>query len=405
MKVPTVGESITEGRLITWFKEDGAIVQPDEPLFELETDKITMEVQSECSGKLHVLVPADTDVEIGQTVGFVEDAEAVATPQKTERESTEPTQTERAGSAPAQADRTRRQSSSVNELRLSPTVRRLVAENELDPRDLTGTGRGGRLTKKDVLTHVAEKSSARSSDADKDDGSGDGRQTRRQMSPLRQRVAQRLLSAQHEAAILTTFNEVDMTQVMRLRHQHQENFSKRYGIKLGIMSFFVKAVVDGLKAVPALNARIEGSEIVTNHFFDISIAVSTEKGLVVPVLREADQLAFSEIENQIADLAKRANAGRLELSELVGGCFTISNGGVFGSLLSTPILNPPQGGILGLHTIKKRAVVVNDQIEIRPMMYLALSYDHRLIDGREAVTFLRRVVECIESPERILIGV
>jgi 2-oxoglutarate dehydrogenase E2 component (dihydrolipoamide succinyltransferase) len=318
---------------------------------------------------------------------------------------------------------------------LSPAVRRLVHESGIDPGAVTATGPGGRIVKGDVLRLLDEQARATGSTAPSPSSNlasppasssleppstpqvsgapapvvrpraAGERETRRKMSTIRQRIAERMVAVQHQAAILTTFNEADLSHVMGLRERHREPFEQRHGVRLGMMSFFVKAVVDALHAVPALNARIDGDEIVEQHYFDIGVAVGTERGLIVPVLRDCDRLGFAAIEKAIADFAARARARTITLEELGGGCFTISNGGVYGSLLSTPILNPPQSGILGLHAVKKRPVVVGEQIVIRPMMYLAVSYDHRLVDGQEAVRFLKRVVDCIESPERLMLEV
>ena len=316
------------------------------------------------------------------------------------------------------------------DLPLSPAVRRLVHESGIDPAAVAGTGPGGRIVKGDVLQMLADREQAEASsspipsrpETPPTDPSAralhsptprsapeapavERHETRRKMSMIRQRIAERMVLAQQQAAILTTFNEADLSHVLELRERHRDSFEKRHGIRLGMMSFFVKAVVDALQAVPALNARIDGDEIVDQHYYDIGVAVGTERGLIVPVLRGCDRLGFAAIEQAIADFAARARGRTITLEELGGGCFTISNGGVYGSLLSTPILNPPQSGILGLHAVKKRPVVVGEQIVIRPMMYLALSYDHRLVDGQEAVRFLKRVVECIESPERLMLEV
>jgi 2-oxoglutarate dehydrogenase E2 component (dihydrolipoamide succinyltransferase) len=306
---------------------------------------------------------------------------------------------------------------------LSPAVRRMVEEFQLNPDAITGTGREGRITKEDVVRHleslkavpaqparVAPKApppavpSPAAGPTSTTPLPGE-RETRKPMSPLRQRIAERLLEAKQTTAMLTTFNEADMTNVFALRAKHKQAFKEKHDINLGFMSFFVKACVDALQAVPQLNARIEGNDIVENHYYDIGVAISSDKGLVVPVVRDADRLSFAGVEIAIADLAERVRAKKITLADLSGAVFTISNGGVFGSLLSTPILNPPQSGILGMHAIKKRPVVVEDEIVIRPMMYLAMSYDHRVVDGREAVTFLKRIVECIENPERMMLEV
>jgi len=415
VKIPEVGESITEGFLAEWSQPDGSVVAVEDPLLVLETDKITMTVNAEHSGKLKIMVPEGETVEVGQVVATIDtDVAAAAAPTQE--------------SAPAPAPEAEKGAPTVSpeppaqpadHSGLSPAVQRLVLEHQLDPATIEGTGKGGRILKGDVIRHLearpADTATPVSSEAPKAAeperprpqpvALPDQRQTRRPMSRLRQRLAERLVEVQQTAAILTTFNEADMSRVMALRSEYKEEFKKKHEIGLGFMSFFVKATVDALKAVPAINAYIDGEEIVTNHYFDIGVAVSTDKGLVVPVVRDADRLTMAEIEMSIADLARRAQERRLELSDLTGAVFTISNGGVFGSLLSTPILNPPGSAILGMHTIQKRPVAVGDEIAIRPMMYLAMSYDHRIIDGREAVTFLKRICECIEDPERMLLEI
>jgi 2-oxoglutarate dehydrogenase E2 component (dihydrolipoamide succinyltransferase) len=403
IKVPEVGESITEGVLVAWSAEDGQQVAMDDPLFELETDKITLTVQAVAAGRLSVGVPAGEKVRVGQVVGTIDtDAAATKAPQPPARPA--PAEATPAEAAPALGPADHAEA-------LSPAVRRLVAEHQLDPGQISASGKGGRLTKEDVLRHL-ERGAAPPAEAPPapapapapaaKPADGAGRQeTRRPMSSLRQRIAERLVAAQHTAAMLTTFNEADMSQVIALRERHRDDFEKRHGVRLGFMSFFVRAALEALRELPVVNSRIDGESIVEPQYHDIGVAVATDFGLVVPVIRDADRLSFAEIERVIADFARRARDRKLELNELVGGTFTISNGGVYGSLLSTPILNPPQSGILGLHAIKKRPVVVDDQIAIRPMMYLAMSYDHRLVDGRDAVTFLKKIVECIEHPERI----
>ena len=306
---------------------------------------------------------------------------------------------------------------------LSPAVRRMVEEFQLDPGTIAGTGKDGRITKEDVVRHLEQTRAPAAQAAPTAPKAAPPavpapaaappaaaprageRETRKPMSPLRQRIAERLLEAKQTTAMLTTFNEADMTNVFALRAKHKQAFKEKHDISLGFMSFFVKASVDALQTVPQLNARIEGNDIVENHYYDIGVAISSDKGLVVPVVRDADRLSFAGVELAIADLAERVRTKKITLADLSGAVFTISNGGVFGSLLSTPILNPPQSGILGMHAIKKRPVVVNDEIVIRPMMYLAMSYDHRVVDGREAVTFLKRIVECIENPERMMLEV
>jgi 2-oxoglutarate dehydrogenase E2 component (dihydrolipoamide succinyltransferase) len=415
VKIPEVGESITEGFLAEWLQPDGAMVAVEDPLLVLETDKITMNVNAEHAGRLQILVAEGETVEVGQVVAAIDPEAPKAA---TAAQKSAPTPPPTAQEEPAAPETTEPTPSHGG---LSPAVQRLVLEHDLDPAALQGTGKGGRILKGDVIRYLeslpadeetAEPKPPSAQPAPETEQSRpqpvalpDQRQTRAPMSRLRQRLAERLVEVQQNAAILTTFNETDMSRVMALRSEYKEEFKKRHQIGLGFMSFFVKATVDALKAVPEVNAFIEGDEVITNHYYDIGVAVSTDKGLVVPVVRGADRLTMAEIEASIADLAQRAQDRRLELSDLSGAVFTISNGGVFGSLLSTPILNPPGSAILGMHTIQKRPIAVGDEIAIRPMMYLALSYDHRLIDGREAVTFLKRIAECIENPERMLLEI
>jgi 2-oxoglutarate dehydrogenase E2 component (dihydrolipoamide succinyltransferase) len=410
VKIPEVGESITEGFLAEWSQPDGAVVEVEDPLLVLETDKITMTVNAEHSGKLTIMVAEGETVEVGQVVATIDTdvTETAAAPEPVDEIPADVVQS----TAPAPA-------AAAGHKGLSPAVQRLVLEHQLDPVTIDGTGKGGRILKSDVIRHLearpadtpAPAPSAASTIAEPERprpqpvALPDQRQTRAPMSRLRQRLAERLVEVQQTAAILTTFNEADMSRVMALRAEYKEEFKKKHEISLGFMSFFVKATVNALKTVPMVNAYIDGDDIVTNHYFDIGVAVSTDKGLVVPVVRDADRLTMPEIEASIADLARRAQERRLELSDLTGAVFTISNGGVFGSLLSTPILNPPGSAILGMHTIQKRPVAVGEEIAIRPMMYLAMSYDHRIIDGREAVTFLKRICECIEDPERMLLEI
>jgi 2-oxoglutarate dehydrogenase E2 component (dihydrolipoamide succinyltransferase) len=410
--VPSVGESITEGTLARWLKADGAAVQSGEGLFELETDKASTVVPAPGAGVLKISVAEGQTVAIGASVGSIDSA---ATASAAPAPAAKPAPAAAVAAPPAPAATGASANGGVDRP-LSPAVKRVAAETGVDVAALAGTGPQGRLTKGDVLA-AAEAPAVPAAVAPSKPGpalapapSGNGvaangsqpRETRQRMSGLRQRIAQRLVDAQHTAAILTTFNEVDMSRVMDLRAQYKDSFQKKHGVGLGFMSFFVKAAIEALKAFPAVNGRIEGNDIIFNNVYDIGIAVSTERGLMVPVLRDADHLSFAGIEKGIGGFATKAREGTISVSDLQGGTFTITNGGTFGSLLSTPILNPPQSGILGMHAIKKRPVVVDDQIVIRPMMYLALSYDHRLIDGREAVSFLVRIKDCIESPERML---
>lgn len=421
VKIPEVGESITEGYLVEWKVKEGDYVQVDQDLFELETDKITLNIAAEVSGVISLKVEVDSTVQIGQVVATI-DTEAEAATEK-------PPQAEPVPEKEADEVQETASVEPPDLASLSPSVRPLVLEHNLDPADIPGTGKGGRITEGDVLNYLksretvppekappeppeprpaakTETTAAPASAASSPKMDTGERTTRKKMSPLRQRLAQRLVQVQQSAAILNTFNEADMSRVIEMRQKFKDEYQKRYGVKLGFMSFFVKAVVDALQLVPAVNTQIDGTEIIQNHYYDIGVAVSTEKGLVVPVIRDADRLSFAEIELKIAELANKARERTLTLDDLQGGVYTISNGGIFGSLLSTPILNPPQSGILGLHAIKKRPIALpDDTVAVRPMMYLAMSYDHRLIDGREAVTFLKRIVECIEDPERIMLNI
>jgi 2-oxoglutarate dehydrogenase E2 component (dihydrolipoamide succinyltransferase) len=429
--IPEVGESIKEGVLAEWSRADGDLVARDEPLLVLETDKITMNVNAAQAGRLKILVPAGTTVQIGQAVATIDTEVKVEAAPAPAARTTRPAAAAAvppAAAAPAPPPPlapTAGMAQATSKLEgvkgLAPAVQRMVLEHHLDPTAIAASGRDGRLTKADVLRHlqaappaapVEAPARAIESAAPAAEPAGElpqppvfERQTRQPLSPLRQRIAERLIEVQQQAAILTTFNEADLSRVIELRARWKDTFKERHGVGLGFMSFFVKASIDALRAVPPVNAYIDGDQLVTNHYYDIGIAVSTERGLVVPVLRNADHLTMAEIELAIADLAERAQQRRLELSELMGAVFTISNGGVFGSMMSTPILNPPGSAILGMHAIIKRPVVVDDEIVIRPMMYLALSYDHRVIDGRESVTFLKRIKDCLEEPNRMLLEV
>ncbi len=404
IKVPTLGESVTEATVAQWFKNVGDTVAVDEPLVELETDKVTLEVNAQSAGTLsEILAEAGANVEVGALLGRIDGAGAVAA---------KPTAKPAAAPAPKPAAATperqpepkpapRPAAQPAAEPPLSPAVRKLVAETGVKPAEIEGSGKGGRLTKGDVLAHL-EKPEAKAPPAGP---VADRREERVRMTRLRRRIAERLKEAQSNAAMLTTFNEVDMSAVMAARKIYGDAFEKKHGVRLGFMSFFVAACVAALKDIPAVNAEIDGEEIVYRHYCDVGVAVGTEQGLVVPVLRDADRMSFADIEKSIEAYGKKARDGKLAIEDLTGGTFTISNGGVYGSLLSTPILNPPQSGILGMHKIEKRPVVVDDQVVVRPMMYLALSYDHRIVDGREAVTFLVRVKAAIKAPERLLLGI
>lgn len=406
VKIPEIGESITSGILTVWLKQEGEAVNEGEDLYELETDKATLAVPSPSSGVLHIQVESDTEVAVGQVVATLEvalDAKATtpATAPATPSEAPPPS-IPMHGSPPGGIPP------------LSPAVRRLVEEHALDPATIEGTGKGGRLTKADVLNTIENQPNAgapaaaapvseKISPVTAPVADHDRRQTREKMTTIRRRIAERLVQSKQSSAHLTTFNEIDMQRVVDIRAQYRDQFEKKYGIRLGFMSFFVKACCQALKAFPVVNAMIEGEEIVYNHFYNIGVAVSTDRGLIVPVIRDADRKSFSEIESQIVSFITRAKEKKLTVDELTGGTFTITNGGVFGSLLSTPIPNPPQTAILGMHTIQKRAVVIDDIIEVRPMMYVALSYDHRLIDGRDAVRFLVKVKQYVEDPQQMML--
>ncbi len=422
VKVPAMGESITSGILASWRVKDGENVSEGQAIYDLETDKITMEGVASAGGVIEIKVEEGAEVEIGQVVALIKETGGAPKPGPEEgARAKEPgSHTEPPAETP-QADEKRQEGPQPQS---GPAVRRLAEEKGVDLANIQGSGKGGRVTKGDVLQALEQQSdkpqpdtrepaqppaprpvaqpqtSPAQASAPKADSAG--RTTRKKMTPLRKRVAERLVQAQQQAAILTTFNECDMSQVMNLRKQHQDRFVEQHGIKLGFMSFFVKAAVQALKSVPAVNAQIEGDEIIENHFYDIGVAVSTPRGLMVPVVRDADKKSFAQIEKDIADYGKKAKEGKISIDDLQGGVFTISNGGIFGSLLSTPIINPPQSGILGMHSIQERPVARDGQVVIRPMMYLALSYDHRLVDGREAVTFLVKIKEAIEDPARML---
>jgi 2-oxoglutarate dehydrogenase E2 component (dihydrolipoamide succinyltransferase) len=409
VKIPALGESINSGVLAKWHVKDGDTVQKDQPLFELETDKITSEGVAEAAGKISLKVTEGTEVKIGEVVATIEEGAAVS--------DTSSKQPAKAESAPekdqktSEAPKTESKDSAKKSEGQSPAVRRLAEETGVDPKQVEGSGKDGRVTKGDMLAATESKPAAKipetkpapSPTPARSAPSGE-RQTRKKLSPLRAKIASRLVQAQHEAAMLTTFNEVDMSAVMELRKKYQDDFVKKHGVKLGFMSFFTKAVVNALQEVPAINAQIDGDSLVQNHYYDIGVAVSTPKGLMVPVIRDCEQLGMADIEKQIGAVATRARDGKITLADLEGGVFTITNGGIFGSMLSTPILNSPQSAILGLHAINEKPVAVNGQVVIRPMMYLALSYDHRVVDGREAVTFLVKVKQAIEDPTRLIIG-
>ena len=415
IKVPSVGESITSGVLGVWSKPDGAYVKAGDPIFEIETDKVTSEIVAESAGKLKHLVKAGDTVQIGQVVASIDEkapapAEAIsAAPAEGGKNKKE---AGNGAKAPAESSKASRVEVSTpvaargkNADDLSPAVRYQAEEKGINPASIQGTGKDGRVLKGDVLA-ASEKSVPSVASVSLVPSAPKGERTsRRKMSPLRQKIAARLLAAQQETAHLTTFNEVDLSNIVALRTKFQDRFVKKHEIKLGFMSFFVKAVVHALRVIPTINSRIDGEEVVQNHFYDIGCAISTDKGLFVPVIRDADQLSFAGVEKAIAAYAKKARDGKITLPDMEGGVFTITNGGVFGSLMSTPILNPPQCGILGMHTIQERPVAISGRVEIRPMMYLALTYDHRLVDGKEAVTFLATVKEVVENPAAVLLEV
>ncbi len=405
VKIPPLGESIVSGILAKWHVANGASVKKDQPLFELETDKITSEGTAEADGVITLAVAEGAEVKIGAIVATIE-VGAGAKAEAGDRKPESPAATATPASVPSSP-------SSV-----SPAVRRLAEETKIDPATIAGTGKAGRVTKGDMLA-AAEARGERQELPDRPattpastnpqsairDPQSTARATRRKMTPLRAKIAERLVQAKNQTAMLTTFNEVDMTAVRDLRARYQDDFTKRHGIKLGFMSFFVKAAVHALREVPAVNASLDGDTIVQNNYFDIGVAVSTDRGLMVPTLRDCDTHSLAQLEKDIAAYAVKARDGKIALDDLTGGVFTITNGGTFGSLLSTPILNPPQCGILGMHAIQDRPVARDGQVVIRPMMYLALSYDHRLVDGKEAVTFLVKVKQAIEDPARLLLGV
>jgi 2-oxoglutarate dehydrogenase E2 component (dihydrolipoamide succinyltransferase) len=429
IKIPEVGESVYEALVAKWHKGNGEFVRKDEPVCELETDKITLELNAEADGVLAIAIPAGQTVKIGTVIGRIAEQ-----------------------AAPAEAPAPPAQAPAAEPVPLSPAVRKLAAEKGVDAAAVPGSGRRGRVTVEDVMKAGAgqeavtrnevrgtktgtgnEVRGAKAGTGNEVRGTreeaavvrseepagygvldleprtsnlepaGDARVTRTPMSPIRRRIAERLLAARSQTAMLTTFNEADLGSIMALRTRHKEHFREKHGVTLGLMSFFVKACCEALKAFPLVNASIDGNDIVRHHYYDIGIAIGGDKGLVVPMLRDADRLHFYEIEQQIGELVARVRENRLAIADLEGGTFTISNGGVYGSLLSTPILNPPQSGVLGMHAIQERPVVRDGQVVVRPMMYLALSYDHRLIDGREAVGFLKMVKELVEEPEELFL--
>tara|TARA_B100000989_G_scaffold74037_1_gene52155 strand:- start:3066 stop:4388 length:1323 start_codon:yes stop_codon:yes gene_type:complete len=434
--IPALGESIASGILSAWKVKEGSFVEIDQPIYELETDKITQEGLAEIAGIISFLAKEGDEVEIGSSIAQID--ESTEKPSESEAPSSEEAEDTTSATESAEVKQPEEVDPSIDakstELespaivkdevsppdekdkvmgrKQSPAVTKLLAETGIDPESVSGSGKDGRITKADVLEASSRELKKPATPKSEEKNLGESklldsanRSTRRPFSPIRKRIAQRLVEAQQTAAILSTFNEVDLSAVIALRKAHQDSFVKEHGIKLGFMSFFVKAVVHGLKAVPALNVRIEGNELVENHYYDVSVAVGTEKGLVVPVLRDCDKMSFADIEKAIIHYAEKAKAGTISLEDMQGGCFTITNGGIYGSMLSTPIINPPQSGILGMHAIQERPVVRNGEIIIKPMMYLALSYDHRVVDGKEAVTFLVKIKEAIEEPARLALGI
>ena len=405
--VPSLGESVAEATVAKWLKAVGDTVAMDDPLVEIETDKVTLEVNAPTDGTLTEIVAQEgAEVEVGARLGTIAEGAAAAAPGREAKPAAEPAPPEPAAAPPP----------------LSPAVRKLIDENRLDAAAIPASGKGGRLIKGDVLAYLEARAEtppppvpapspapaappARAPVAELPPRPEDPREELVRMSRLRRRVAERLKEAQNAAAMLTTFNEIDMSALMALRAEYRDAFEKKYGVRMGFMSAFVKAAVIALKELPAVNAEIYGDQIVYKNYYDVGIAVGSSQGLVVPVLRDADKLSFAEIEKNIGDFARRARDGKITIQDLTGGTFTITNGGVFGSLLSTPILNPPQSGILGMHKIQKRPVAIDDAVVIRPIMYVALTYDHRIIDGREAVTFLVRIKDCIEDPQRIMLDI
>lgn len=406
VKVPVLPESVADATIAAWHKKEGDKVSRDENLLDLETDKVVLEVPSPVDGILKEILYKEGDtVEAGEILARLEEGGA----EKEKKESSkEKESSEEAGKEEKEEKEEPSQSLDGDKVS-SPAVRRLLAEYDLKPEQIEGSGKSGRITKEDVESYLeAKKKSASEKKEEKGEsasGSKEREERRVPMTRLRAKIAERLVQAQHNAAMLTTFNEVNLKAVMDMRSKYKDSFEKKHGVRLGFMSFFTKAVIESLKRFPAVNASIDGQDVVYHGYYDIGIAVSTERGLVVPVLRNAEYMGMADIEKAINDCASRARDGKLGLEEMQGGTFTITNGGVFGSLLATPILNPPQTGILGMHKIEERPIVENGQVVIRPMMYLALSYDHRLIDGKESVQFLVSVKELLEDPSRLLLNV
>lgn len=397
LKVPPLGESITEAVVGKWNKKQGESVAADEPLVVLETDKVTIDVPAPAAGSIASIAFKEGDkVRVGDVLGTIEAGAGAGAPAV-------------AAAAPAQAAAPVAAAPAGGDTRITPTAKKMAEENRVDVGQLKGSGAGGRIMKEDVQGQLNRPAAAPSAPPAPAAPSGPrpnaAREERVRMTPLRKRVAERLIQAQSTAAMLTTFNEVDMGEVMALRKKYNDKFQAKHGVKLGFMSFFIRASVEALKAFPQINAEIDGEDVIFKHYYDIGVAVSGSRGLVVPVVRDADKLSLADLEKTVGDYGGRARNDKLTMADLTGGTFTITNGGIFGSMLSTPILNPPQTGILGMHNIVERPVARDGQVVIRPIMYIALTYDHRLVDGREAVQFLVRVKECIEDPERLLLDI
>ena len=410
VKMPNVGESVQEGVIHKWRVKAGDYVNRDDVLVELETDKATVEVVAESSGVIDIIKKQGETVAIGELMARIDNTAAAPAGKSSSQASAVPPPPAPAAAAPVSTPAAAHSKAGAD-VPLSPAVRRMTEEHQINPAAVQGTGKDGRLTKGDVIAHMdgggkpAPAVAPAPTFAKPQAVPGSRTERREPMTMLRRKIAERLVHAQETAAILTTFNEIDMSNVMRIRNDYKDKFKEKYGVGLGFMSFFIRAAVEALKAYPAVNGWIEGNDIVYHDYYDIGVAVSSNRGLVVPVIKDADRLSMAELEISVADYGRRARDGKLSVDEMTGGTFTVSNGGVFGSLMATPILNPPQSGILGMHKIEERPVVVNGQIVIRPMMYVALSYDHRIIDGKESVGFLVKIKECIEDPTRILVGV
>ncbi|GAB4108050.1 MAG: 2-oxoglutarate dehydrogenase complex dihydrolipoyllysine-residue succinyltransferase [Phycisphaeraceae bacterium] len=417
LKVPEVGESITEVAIGRWLKSEGEQVRKDDPIVEIETDKVTLELPAPADGTItKIIKPQGEQAVVGETIGEMEAGEvaAVSAADSSSKASADG-DTQPATLSETPARQSKESSVAVREgdgsPRIMPAAQRLIEQNRLNPAEIPATGPGGRILKEDVQAYMEQRASSQPADSSKP--AADSAPGRREqvvpMTPMRKRIAERLVQAQQTAALLTTFNEIDMTAVMDLRNKYKDAFLKKYNIKLGFMSFFTRAVIDALMQFPAINAEIRGTDIIYKDYYDIGIAIGTGKGLVVPILRNAERMSFAEIEKAIADYTEKVKSNQLAIEDLQGGTFTITNGGVFGSLMSTPIVNPPQSAVLGMHAIKRRPVAVgegaDERIEIRPMMYVALTYDHRLVDGREAVSFLVRIKQALEDPARMLMEI